>query len=366
MAKIKQIGMAAGTFSVALGIGFVMQNGDALASRFGSESAPQQTAPFTEVVEDAVVSDVVSGLEAPEMTDTDVEPIAVVQSGVVMPSAPELADVSPVVSAAVILPDAARVPVVQDAPVQMAALDSETSPAVETDATVELSTDCAPLMKAVAGPAASVELTIAAQCHANAPFTIHHQGMMFTTMTDDAGGAVLNVPALAEVSVMIAAFDDGEGAVATVAVPDFANYDRAVLQWQGDASVMLSAYEGDAKFGDSAHIHVDNPGDMARLEAAEGGHLVRLGDGTVGDGLVVEIYTFPTGMIGDAPDVTLVAEAEITANNCGQELNAQSIQVSPDGQTSALDLTMIMPECDAVGDFLILQNMFEDLTLASR
>jgi hypothetical protein len=25
-----------------------------------------------------------------------------------------------------------------------------------------------------------------------------------------------------------------------------------------------------------------------------------------------------------------------------------------------------MPECDTVGDFLILQNMFEDLTIAAR
>ncbi len=47
MAKLRKIGMAAGTFSVALGIGFVMQNGDVLASRFGADSAPVQPAPFT-------------------------------------------------------------------------------------------------------------------------------------------------------------------------------------------------------------------------------------------------------------------------------------------------------------------------------
>jgi hypothetical protein len=81
---------------------------------------------------------------------------------------------------------------------------------------------------------------------------------------------------------------------------------------------------------------------------------------------MAEIYTFPTGMMGSDFEVMLVAEAEITSGNCGQELSAQSLQISPTGQTSALDLTMIMPECNAVGDFLILQNMFEDLTIASR
>lgn len=91
-----------------------------------------------------------------------------------------------------------------------------------------------------------------------------------------------------------------------------------------------------------------------------------LGQSTGFDPLMAEVYTFPTGTILNPADVVLAAEAEITTGNCGQELNAQSIQIKPNGVASALDLTMIMPACDAVGDFLILQNMFEDLTLAAR
>ena len=37
MSRARQFIMAGGTFSVALGIGFVMQNGDALAGRFAEE-----------------------------------------------------------------------------------------------------------------------------------------------------------------------------------------------------------------------------------------------------------------------------------------------------------------------------------------
>lgn len=48
MANIKQIGIAACTFSVALGIGFVMQNGDALASRFAADANESGPAPFTD------------------------------------------------------------------------------------------------------------------------------------------------------------------------------------------------------------------------------------------------------------------------------------------------------------------------------
>jgi len=370
MAKIKQIATVAGTFGVALGIGFVMQNGDALASRFGGEGMPDQPAPFTESA--------VAGVETPimlsESTDpsapdgfsvpASVGPIAVAQSGVISMPTPEIETPEIAIAAAVVLPEAAQLPDMQSVPVQLATIDPEAVPIFEPEAAVAL--DCAPSMVAVAGAAASVDLAVLAPCQTNTSFTVHHQGMMFSAMTNDAGVAKLTVPALAEVAVWIAAFEDGDGAVATVVVPDFANYDRAVLQWQGETSVMLSAYEDGAKFGEANHIYAGNPGDMGRLEAAEGGYLMRLGDSGIGDGLMAEIYSFPTGMMGDAQDVMLVAEAEITATNCGQELNAQSIQVSPTGATSALDLRMIMPECDAVGDFLILQNMFEDLTLASR
>jgi hypothetical protein len=366
MAKLRKISMAAGTFSVALGIGFIMQNGDVLASRFGADSAPVQPAPFTQAIGEAALIENPSLLEDPGSADNEVSPISVAQGGVVFASSPEIIEPAPAVSVVVILPETAKVPVEQPSPIRLAALDSEATPVVEPNIAGDTVMDCVPSMEATAGAAASIGLAIVAPCHVNSPFTIHHQGMMFTAITDGIGEAELVVPALAEVAVMIAAFSGGDGAVVTATVPDFANYDRAVLQWQGDVSVMLSAYENDATFGDGNHIHADNPGDMDRLQSATGGYLVRLGDGSVGDGLMAEVYTFPSGMTGAAPNVILAAEAEITSGNCGQELNAQSIQVSPSGETAALDLTMIMPECDTVGDFLILQNMFRDLTIASR
>jgi len=355
--------MAAGTFSIALGIGFIMQNGNALASRFGGEETPEQPAPFLQEAPETAA-------QLPDDTlnsiDAEVTPIPVAQAGMLMAEAPEIAKPEPVTSAAIILPEAAKVPVEQEASVQLAALDPEDMPVVENDATAFAEVDCVPTMVAKADLAASVDLSVNAPCHVNAAFIIHHQGMMFTATTDDAGLANLIVPALAEVAVLIAAFEDGNGAVATVALPDFSSFDRAVLQWQGNTDVMLSAYEGDANFGDDNHIHIDNPGDMSRLESAEGGYLIRLGDETANNGLMAEVYTFPSGIVGTVADVVLVAEVQITDGNCGQELSAQSIQVSPTGKTSALDLTMVIPECDAIGDFLILQNMFEDLTLASR
>ena len=377
MADLKKMGVAAGTFSVALGIGFVMQNGDALASRFGGDAADEparfetQDTPVEVVQASLVTSTDTTGptpVESMVAADTDTAPVEAETVADIVDAAegPSLETPEPALITAVDLPAEAQVEETPDAPVQLASIDPEVMPEIETDMSATTEIDCVPNMMAAAGDAATVELAIAAPCHQSTAFTIHHQGMMFTATTNDAGAAKVTVPALAEVAVMIAAFDNGDGAVATTTVSDFAAYERAVLQWQGDTAVMLSAYEDGADFGDPAHIHSGNPGDIARANASEGGFLIRLGDPSIEDALMAEVYTYPSGSLANSSDVLLVAEAEITADNCGQDLAAQSIQVSPQGATTALDLEMIMPACDAVGDFLILQNMFEDLTLAAR
>lgn len=358
MATVKQIGMAAGTFSIALGIGFVMQNGDALASRFGAEDAPEQPAPFTQEAAD------------PSAQPTDAEApvvLATLQGGVIGQQAPRVTAPDAETSVAVVIPEVSRLAPQPETPLQLATLEADTPlspPEADADVTVEV--DCTPVMDLNLAPAATVAVSISAPCHLETAFTMHHQGMMFTAMTDDEGQADFDVPALAEEAVLIAAFADGNGAVESIPVSDFANYERAVLQWQGETSVMLSAYEGGSAFGDTNHIHAGNPGNLERLTAEEGGFLIRLGKADAADPLIAEVYTFPSTPIDAAYDVTLVAEAEITEANCGQDLSAQSIQISPNAENAALDLSLTMPECDAIGDVLILQNMFRDLTLASR
>lgn len=374
MAQLKKIGMAAGTFSVALGIGFVMQNGDVLASRFGAEDT-EATAPF---VQDTAPVEVVQASLTGDLDVTTTQDVLADSGPEAAGASPELTIPAPIVEAVVALPESVQIQDAPEAPIQLASIDPEVMPEIENPAAIDpavvsnaavvdtVEIDCVPTMMAVAGPAATVDVALSAPCHTDTAFTVHHQGMMFSAVTNTNGTSKLTVPALAEMAVLIAAFDNGDGAVATVTVPEFLNYDRAVLQWQGDTAVMLSAYENGAEFATENHIFIENPGDITRVEAGVGGYLISLGAAEVENAFMAEIYTYPTGMMTSGGSVTLVAEAEITSDNCGSELNAQSIQVDPTGDSSALDLTMVMPDCDAVGDFLILQNMFQDLTLAAR
>lgn len=371
MARLRQIVMATATFSAALGNGFVMQNGDALANRFSADSSAASQAPrFTADDPDQVAA-------GPEVMDALMEPEVAEQASLsrgdtIQGTMSEPIMIAPASSSAsaILVPRNMRPAPEQLAPVQLAALQAEPepdiAPALDPSGSMTVEVDCVPAIQGTAQAGAMVLIDVVAPCFAEMAFTVHHQGMMFSARTDADGAASLLLPVLAEVAVVIAAFENGDGAVATTEVPDFADFDRAVLQWEGLDVVTLSALEAGAAFGEAGHIHRGNPGDTDRLNVAEGGYLIRLGDPEAGKGLMAEVYTFPSGQTESAIEVFLMAEAEITSANCGKELSAQSLQVNRNGGLNALDLTMVMPDCDAVGDFLILQNMFEDLTIASR
>ncbi|WP_368185496.1 hypothetical protein [Aestuariibius sp. HNIBRBA575] len=336
MSRVRKIVTLGGTFAVALGIGFVMQNGDALASRFASDDTT---------------------------TTQDVTPIANANPSGIGP-----ADIQPPAEMAMVgsLPIQDKAPVMPAEPIHLAAaLDDQGLADLlphSADAGIATSPECEVTMSATIAPMAMVDLSVTAPCAPVARVTIHHQGMMFTTLTDASGIADVQVPALAETAIFIAAFENGSGGLSTVTVPELAMYDRAVLQWQGQSGLQIHAREFGADYGQDGHIW------NAATGTTDGttGFMVRLGADHIEAPLLAEVYTFPSGTASRDGSIALSAEAEITAGNCGRQISAQSLQISPGSLTEALDLTLTMPDCDAVGDFLVLKNMFQDLTLAAR
>ena len=105
---------------------------------------------------------------------------------------------------------------------------------------------------------------------------------------------------------------------------------------------------------------------MAATARGESGFLTPLGDATTPDALRAEIYTFPSGSATRSGDVVLSVEAEITSGNCDQQVEAQTLEIRKDDQLRTRNLTLHMPGCDATGDFLVLKNLVEDLTIAAR
>ncbi|MCF6444566.1 hypothetical protein [Nereida sp. MMG025] len=328
MVDIKRYATAGGTIFVAAAIGFFMQNSDATASRIGQDASSGEVS-FVATTQP-------------------------VQAGVIVPT-----PVAPVTPTQAVATDQTMIQT--PAPTLVAAPDVLVSPDVE--AAPLAVADCGVSMTATPAAAAMVTLDLHAPCLANERATIHHEGMMFTIATDTDGKARFDAPALNEQAVFIVAFPNEEGAVATTTVDSMGMYDRVVLQWRGDAGVAIHALEFGADYGTDGHVWSDAPRDVSAVASGSGGFLTKLG---VADALQAEVYTFPSGLPRTEGDIDLSVEAEVTARNCGTQVEAQSLQRTASGEKTVLDLVVEMPACDAVGDLIVLNDMVSDITLAQR
>lgn len=323
MAKYRRYITAGGILVCALGIGYFMQ-----AGRSGAQS-PDATAIFDVGEPEIKITQITLTSAAPTPPAAMPEPAALPGAPVTLALATDelLADNFP---------------------------EEESVPGFACDYT----------MTAEPLAAAMVKVTLDAPCMINEKFTLHQSGMMFTEVTDDKGQSVLTVPALGENAVFIASFANGEGAIATAVVDTFAYYDRFVVQWGGQSGMKIHALEYGADFGDQGHVWDNAAYDMARAAHGEGGFLTRHGAPDLDNALLAEVYTFPTETALRAGDVSLRVEAEVTAGNCGRDLEAQTIATGGESGLKVQDIVLAMPDCDGIGDFLVLNNLFNDLKVA--
>jgi hypothetical protein len=366
MSRIRQYFVATGTFAVALGIGFVMQNGDALAARFSDTATEPALAQVTlgsvrPMARPATLMPVEMTVEPVSLTlAPDVVAPALISPEIPVPEVTSLVEATDAVSAG---------PLSQSPVVLAAVTPSDMLPELGPDMSqspVLPEPDCTVTLDAAASPAAMVDLVLTAACSPLATAMIHHQGMTFSITTDDAGLARVAVPALSESAVIIADLGNGEGAVAVTTVPDFAQFDRVVLQWQGSAGPEIHALEFGASYGEAGHVWHGAAQSADMAIAGTGGFLVQLGDGQGLNPFRAEVYTYPSGNSRQSGQVSFSIETPVTEAICGTEMAAQTIQASPGADLFALDLSMAIPACESVGEILVLKNMLLDLTLAAK
>lgn len=330
MLRKKEIMTAVGSLACAIGIGYVMQSSDVANKRYGNVtvakadifgSAGQRSDDsLLEVQEIKLTSgELENKLQVPE-TDSQVVTASAPQSSLPEPQAPELV--------------------------------------VEPPCTVS----------ATARPiaAAMVSVSMKAACLPNERVTVHHSGMIFSQMTSEDGALNVTVPALTEDAVFIMAFSNGEGAVAQAKVPELKSFERVVLQWRGETGFQLHAREFGAGYGEGGHVWADAARSMAAIVTDEGGFLSRNGDSNAPDALIAEVYTFPSSATLNDDTVLLTVEAEVVTANCGREIEAKSMELNRNMQLRTRDLTLAVPDCDAIGSFLVLNNLFGAVKVAQN
>lgn len=323
MVRLTSYLLGGGTLACALGIGYVMQYGVGAPGQDGSA----QTVAVTDI---QLAS---SAIAAPRLP-RDLE------LGAVLP----------------------------EAPVELAAVQepAERAEPANLPRDVAAGFDCEITMDGAPAAGAMVEIRLSAPCHASERVTIHHHGLMFTEVLQPDGTLSVTVPAMASMASFMAAFANGDGAMTTADVSSLEFYDRVAVQWKGNGGLQLHAREFDAPYFAEGHVWAASAGDLAVAARGEGGFLTRLGRSDAPDALLAEIYSFPTGTASRAGDVLLSVEAEITAANCDTTVEAQTLELRGSEAVRVRDLSLEMPDCDSIGDFLVLKNLVEDLKIASR
>jgi len=264
-------------------------------------------------------------------------------------------------------------PSVNPAPVSLPAADTQVTtvsapqimPEPQGRDTVEAPA-CDMIAEARPIAAAMVKLSLDAACLPNERVTVHHNGMIFTQTTSATGTMDITVPALSQEAVFIMAFANGEGAVAQTKVEELADFDRMVLQWKGASGFEIHAREFGADYGDEGHIWQGAPGDLASAITGQNGFITRHGDTSAPEAMLAEVYSFPISATAREGIVDLTVEAEVTDVNCGLEIEAQTMQVLDGDEMKTRNLTLSVPECDAAGNFLVLNNLLADLKVASK
>ena len=368
MADVKRYAIAGGTFVSILAIGFFMQSGanapqaDGAIAASGTDmpAAPEEM-QISEIAltsaEEEAPADTAPAVQ--EMTPPD--PDSMTDAAVILPDA-----ASPVTAAGDFVPIA--IPEADEAPLEVSLLvdpEPASDPITESRSALQEDAQCDISMTATPMAAALVGLDLAAPCLPNERMTLHHSGMMFTDTTDAAGNFQMAVPALSQTAVFIASFANGDGAVASTAVPELADFDRAVVQSGFETGASLHALEFGADYNGAGHIWVNAAGEIADAAVGKGGFMLLLGNPAVSEAITAQVYSFPTGLAARAGDVTLSVEIEVTAANCGKNIEAQTLQTVRDSAPQVHALDVVMPDCDAVGDFLVLNNLVNDLKVAS-
>ncbi len=282
----------------------------------------------------------------------------------------EISSITPT-SSAVALPlmpmDIQVEPTLPDAPLLLKAAAETQLPQPEfPESPAATGFACDITMKADPGAGALVDLVLTAPCRASERVTIHHQGLMFTEVMQPDGTLSVTIPALAGQASFIASFAGGAGAMATAEVTSLPFYDRVAVQWKGEAGLQLHAREYAAEYFTEGHVWAASAGNLTAAAIGEGGFLTRLGQMDTPEALVAEIYSFPSGTAKRSGEVLLTVEAEVTEMNCNTHVEAQTLEIRNGTALRVQDVSLEIPLCDSVGDFLVLKNLFEDLTIAER
>ncbi len=331
----RRYSMACATATIAIFIGFVMQRSEASHAPVTPNASGNQS---TSLIEPLQLEDGLLSAPLERAAPKALPPIPKDRS------------------AKIVLPGA---------PMVMAAAE-DLRPDILTDGRVQASPECDTVLQVTPAAGAMVHLVLNAPCQAGERVQVQHGNLVFSDILDSQGSLDVMVPALTSVADFSVVFANGASADASAHVDSLVFYERTVIRWTGDSGVELHAREFGASYGDEGHVWRERTRDLSALVGGMGGYLTPLGNPGLPDAARAEVYTFPSVTSTQSGRISLSVEAEITPANCGREITVIANKIEAGEVTSTREMRLEIPACDAVGQFLVLKNLVEDLTIAQK
>lgn len=198
------------------------------------------------------------------------------------------------------------------------------------------------------GAMATIAVDLEAPCAAGSRIEVGHAGLSFAAMVPQGGRYLTLLPALAADAEVTVRLPEDDSVSARIQVPTLKDYARSALEWQGDTAFHLHAYEQGAAYGAKGHAHVA----VAGLPVTRAiGSVIRLGDPDAVPPLMAEVYSTPVG----TGRVRLELASEVTEAACNTEVSARAIVSRGGIAARTAEITMAMPGCDALGEYVVMQ-----------
>jgi hypothetical protein len=372
MDRKRKIILSASIIAIAAGAGQLVQSNIGGANKQAEVAAPtgvvmlsgKAGSELTPAVRETVAAEA-QPTPAPQVRAPLVTPPAAEPQPVALPAAPEAAPPAMPRTASIMpLPSVpGPAPVAADAEPAMpakdkapathtAAAEDPAAPSAAAKAPAAVATDtCMATLSATVLPGAVLSLGLVAPCDGGARVVLRHGGLAITGKLSAAGTLFTTLPAMEAKGEVAVLFPDGTTTRAAAAA-DLTGIRRLAVQWQDADAFQLQAYENGAAFGAPGHVSAERPVGEGRVD--------QLGDATVELPMLAQVYTWPAG----STPVEVTIEAAVTAGTCNREILGEAVE-SAEGRVVATDITLAMPDCSAVGDFLVLNNLPGGTTLAA-
>jgi hypothetical protein len=189
-----------------------------------------------------------------------------------------------------------------------------------------------------------VDLT--APCHLNERLILQHAGIDVTLKTDAAGHVSATIPAMVRAGGVSVHFMTGEQAEAARVVPDIASVQRVAILSGGRSGFVLNVYENGASYAAAGHVRATAPRDPS---TTEGGFMVTLGDASLDQPQMAQIYSAPVAL----QDRRIEVETQVTSDTCGKAATAEAVWMSG-GEAKHDTISLTMPGCDTAGDLIVM------------